>query len=187
MAHRIFDDQLKLAPTDWSGDMRLKADSLQKIGRAAVAKLEASRVPNTRPSLALDKYAGTYSDSMYGDVTIRATNGRLTLNYAGVSDGVLEHWHYDTFRTVWTNRLLGKSMVTFVIDATAEVAEMKIENLADFKRVVAKADTATRGGQGAEADAATGVGARSSVLAPFPVRPPSAARATSRSLPTGWR
>ena len=133
-----------------------------------------------------DMYA-TYADSMYGDVAVRATNGRLTLNYAGVSDGVLEHWHYDTFRAVWANRLLGKSMVTFVIDATAKVAEMKIENLADFKRVAAKADTAMRDGQGASTDAASGAGARSSVLAQFPVRPPSAARATSRSLPTGWR
>ena len=115
----------------------------------------------------------------------RGEAGRL--NYAGVSDGVLEHWHYDTFRGAWTNRLLGKSMVTFVIDATAKVAEMKIENLADFKRAAAKADTATRGGQGAEADAASGAGARSTVLAPFSVRPPAAARATSRSLPTGWR
>ena len=31
MAHRIFDDQLKLPPTDFSGQMRLKVDSLDAL------------------------------------------------------------------------------------------------------------------------------------------------------------
>ena len=142
-------------------EVRVKVDSLQKIGRAAVAKLEAVRV--------------------------RGTDGRPTVNYAGVSDATLEHWHYDTFRAVWTNRLLGKSMVTFVIDGTAKVAEMKVEDFADFQRAAANADTATRSGQGAEADATLGVGARSEVLAPFPARSPAAARGSSQSLPTRRR
>ena len=141
MVHRVFDDQLKLPPTDYSGEMRVKADALEKQGRAALAKLEAARVPNTRPTLSLDKYAGIYTDSLYGDVTVRETNGKLAVSYGGESDGELEHWHYDTFRAVWRNRLLGKSMVTFVIDGTAKVGEMKIENLADFQRVVPKPDT----------------------------------------------
>ena len=141
MVHRIFDDQLKLPPKDFSGEMRVKADALEKQGREALAKLEASRVPNTRPTLSLDKYAGTYTDSMYGDVVVRAGNGKLAISYGGESEGELEHWHYDTFRAVWRNRLLGKSMATFVIDGTAKVSEMKIENLADFRRVAAKADT----------------------------------------------
>jgi len=141
MAHRIFDDQLKLPPTDYSGEMRVKANALEKQAKEALAKLEASRVPNTRPTLALDKYAGIYTDSMYGDMTVRAENGKLAISYGGESDGELVHWHYDSFRAVWGNRLLGKMMVTFVIDGTVKVAEMKVENLADFRRVPAKADT----------------------------------------------
>jgi|RhiMetdeSRZDD1v2_1073273.scaffolds.fasta_scaffold44283_2 CubicO group peptidase (beta-lactamase class C family) len=141
MVHRVFDDQLKLPPTDFSGEMRVKADALQKQAREALAKLEASRVPNTKPTLALDKYAGTYSDSMYGDVTVRLQNDKLAISYGGESDGELEHWHYDTFRAVWKNRLLGKSMVTFTIDGTPKVGSMNIENLADFRRVPGKADT----------------------------------------------
>ena len=54
--------------------------------------------------------------------------------------GTLEHWHYDTFRAVWGNRLLGKSMATFVTDGTATVAAGKVEHLADFRRVAPKAD-----------------------------------------------
>jgi hypothetical protein len=152
------------------------------LGKAAAAKLEAARVPDTRPSVGLEKYAGTYSDSMYGDVTVRAQNGKLRLNYGGMSDGALEHWHYDTFRAVWANRLLGKSMVTFVIDGAAKVAEMRIENLADFKRAAVKADTTTREGQGGgSTGAGFASGAHSHAVTPFLERSPAVARGISRS------
>jgi len=182
MVHRVFDDQLKLPPTDFSGRMRVKADSLQKLGKEALAKVESARVRDTRPSVGLEKYAGTYSDSMYGDVAVRLQNGKLTLNYGGMSDGALEHWHYDTFRAVWANRLLGKSMVTFVIDGAAKVAEMRIENLADFKRAAVKADTTVREGQGGgSTGAGFASGAHSYAVTPFLERSPAVARGTSRS------
>jgi CubicO group peptidase (beta-lactamase class C family) len=142
MAHRIFDDELKLPPSDWSGQMRLKADSLEQRGREAASKIEAARVPNTRPSLALDKYAGTYTDSLYGDMTVRLQDGKLTLAYGGESDAELEHWHYDTFRVVWKNRLLGRPFATFVVDGTPKVAAMRLENIGEFVRVAAKPEAA---------------------------------------------
>jgi CubicO group peptidase (beta-lactamase class C family) len=142
MVHRVFDDQLKLPPNDFSGEMRLRVDSLEKQARTAAAKVEAARVPGTRPSLALEKYAGTYTDSLYGDMAVRLENGTLTLSYGGESDAVLEHWHYDTFRAVWKNRLLGKPMVTFAVDATPKVAALKLENIGDFVRAPAKSDAA---------------------------------------------
>ncbi|HUQ81211.1 MAG TPA: serine hydrolase [Gemmatimonadaceae bacterium] len=145
MAHRIFDDQLKLPPTDYSGEMRLKIDSLERLGKAAAAKAEASRVANTRPSLPLDRYAGVYADSLYGNVTVRVENGKLLLNYGTASDAELEHWHYDTFRAVWRNRLLGKSMVTFAIDQSPKVSALTIENMGGFLREPAKADTIAGG------------------------------------------
>jgi len=140
MAHRIFDDQLKLPPTDFSGQMRLKVDSLDALDRAAAAKVDAAHVPNTHPTMALDKYAGTYTDSLYGDMVVRFDAGKLLLSYGGESEAELEHWHYDTFRAVWRNRLLAKSMVTFALDGSANVASMKIENLAEFVRQPAKRD-----------------------------------------------
>jgi CubicO group peptidase (beta-lactamase class C family) len=146
MAHRIFDDQLKLPPTDYSGEMRIKADSLERRAKEAAAKVDAARVSDTHPTLALEKYAGTYTDSLYGDVTVRVENGKLALSYGGESDAELEHWHYDTFRAVWKNRLLGKPMVTFVVDGTPKVASMRLENIGEFVRLPAKANatSATR-------------------------------------------
>jgi hypothetical protein len=102
--------------------------------------VDVSHVSNTHPSLALDKYAGTYSDSMYGNVTVRVENGKLALKYAKLSEAELAHWHYDTFRAMWRNRLLARSMVTFILDGNAKVASVKIENLAEFIRQPVKGD-----------------------------------------------
>lgn len=141
IANRIFDDQLKLPPTDFSAKLLKTMAALQKQGAEAAAKVEAARVANTRPALSLDKYAGTYSDSMYGDAFVQEQNGKLTIRYGPVFEGDLEHWHYDTFRATWHNKALGRSMVTFVVDGMARVAEAKIQNLGDFRRAAAKADT----------------------------------------------
>jgi CubicO group peptidase (beta-lactamase class C family) len=141
MAHRIFDDQLKLPPKDFSAELLAMYEPLQKRAKDAAAKVEAARVAGTRPSLSPDKYAGTYSDSMYGDAVVQEQNGKLTMRYGANFEGDLEHWHYDTFRAVWRNKMLGKSMVTFVVDGAAKVSEAKVENLADFKRAAAPADT----------------------------------------------
>lgn len=47
---------------------------------------------------------------------------------------------------MWKNRLLGKPLVTFVVDGTPKVASMRLENIGEFVRVPAKADatSATR-------------------------------------------
>jgi hypothetical protein len=74
-------------------------------------------------------------------MTLRGDGSKLLLSYGGESDGELERWHYDTFRVVWKNRLLGKPMVTFVVDGTQKVASMKLENIGEFVRVPVKGST----------------------------------------------
>ena len=67
----------------------------------------------TKPSLALDRYVGVYSDSMYGDANVRFANGALRMAFGTSFDGELEHWNYDTFRAKWQNRALGPSLTNF--------------------------------------------------------------------------
>ena len=42
-------------------------------------------VPNTKPSLDLADYAGTYADEFYGDVTIAEENGHLVMRFGPVA------------------------------------------------------------------------------------------------------
>lgn len=135
LMNRIFDALLGVPPRDWSAEL-LKATAAQmEQAKAAVKKVEEQRVAGTNPSLALDRYAGTYADSMYGETEVTLENGALRARLGRAFDGTLEHWHYDTFRASWRDKRLGKSFVTFALDARARVTEMKVEGLADFAAV----------------------------------------------------
>ena len=77
LMYRVFDAYLGGPRRDWSTDMRAMYDSLRAAGRAARRQAEQARVRDTKPSLALEQYAGPYSDSLYGDLTLRIENGAL--------------------------------------------------------------------------------------------------------------
>jgi len=124
LMYRVFDLYDDEAPRDWSaelsdlyGELAARQDSIAQAGRA-------ERVTGTEPSLPLERYAGAYVDPLYGTVTIardddglRATYGRLT--------GVLEHWHYDTFRVSWDARWRGTLLLSFVLDADGSVSRIE--------------------------------------------------------------
>ena len=80
---------------------------------------------------------------MYGDAKITEENGHLVLRYGPSFTGDLEHWHYDTFRVTWRDPMLGKGMVTFTLDADGKPGQVKVEDLADFKRVPDKVELKT--------------------------------------------
>ena len=113
-------------------------NKLEAQGRAAAAKAEAERVTGTKPSLALEKYAGEYGNDMYGDATVSFENGTLTMRRGPNFIGALEHWHYDVFRVTWHDRTMGRQFVSFTLDPKGQVADMTIVNLADFSRKAAR-------------------------------------------------
>ena len=82
---------------------------------------------NTKPSLALEQYAGIYADSMYGEIRVRADNGKLRMDRGPAFKGELEHWHFDTFRARWSARNLGTAFVTFRLNALAKVDELQMD------------------------------------------------------------
>jgi hypothetical protein len=87
---------------------------------------------------------------MYGEATVRVESGKLVLQY-GSMVGDLEHWQYDSFRSLWRQRHQGKTFVSFDLDPDGKVAQMKVEDMADFTRKPEAADT-TPAVQLAEAD-----------------------------------
>jgi CubicO group peptidase (beta-lactamase class C family) len=131
---RIFDLYLGGAGRDWSRE--ILAFTKQRMEQAAERQraAEAARAENTRPSLSLERYAGTYHDDMYGDVVITHDGGRLRVNAGPSFIADLEHWHYDTFRATWQDRVLGRTFLTFALNARGEPATLNVEGLAEFTR-----------------------------------------------------
>lgn len=140
LMYRVFDAYLGHPPKDWSA-VFLKADrELRAQAKQEEKSRKAQRVSGTKPSLAIEKYAGTYADSFAGEATVRREASKLVLKYGRlVAD--LAHWQYETFQAVWRERRLGESNVTFTLDDAGKVDEMKVAGLVDFKRKAEAADT----------------------------------------------
>ena len=139
LAYKIFDAYLGTKEQkDWSGEMLKTMKSLEEQGKAAAAKMEASRVKGTKPSLALEKYAGDYKSEMYGNVKILLENGKLTAKFGPNFTGELENWHYDVFQVVWKDKVQGKGFISFRLNQQGEIAEMNMTGMGDFSRVPEK-------------------------------------------------
>jgi len=115
---------------DWA-DLFLE---FEKSGKEAEEREEYSnkqkRVPNTKPSLPLGQYVGTYYGEMYGKAEVKQINGKLEVQFlpSSIFHGKLEHWHYDTFTVEMTAvPSLKKGKCSFVIDSQGEVEEMRID------------------------------------------------------------
>lgn len=142
--YRAVDAFLAAPPRDWSAEyMKVRSKNLA-LAKETETKRLAQRVTGTRPSLALEKYAGTYADSMYGDAIIVAEDGRLRARYGTMFDGELEHWHFDTFRATWKAKNMGRSFLTFALDSDARIRSVEFEGLGSMNRRPDAPDTTRR-------------------------------------------
>lgn len=132
LSAKIFDVFLGVPKRDWSADYLARAKIGEEGGKAAALKVEQSRIPNTKPSVPLSGYAGTYSGALYGDAAVSEENGKLVLRLSSSPNfvGDLEHWHFDTFSIKWRSSIVypfGRGFVTFTLDAAGKADEMKID------------------------------------------------------------
>lgn len=127
LMYKVFDLYLGVPPRDWSAETLREKRSADSVTAARERRVVAERVPDTHPSLALQRYVGTYSDSLYGPATVSLQNGHLVFAMAPRQVGDLEHWHFDTFRAVWRDHRDGKSFVTFELDpVSGEVRRLRV-------------------------------------------------------------
>jgi hypothetical protein len=138
IAYRIADYYLNAPSTDWTDVFQAVSSRQRSTVTASATKSAEVRNTASRPSLPLARYAGTYADAWYGDITIAQEGEQLVMRFAHTPAlvGDLEHWQYDTFAVRWRDReLRADAFVTFALSAegTIESAKMKaISPLTDF-------------------------------------------------------
>lgn len=131
---RLWDMHLGGTPGDWSNVfLNLRRDAIVRSD-STERKLAEDRVGRTRPSLPLQSYAGTYSDSLYGRIAIRVEGNKLVADAGPSWLGDAAHWHYDTFRIIWRDPMMGKSFATFVIGPRAKVESVRLSGWTEFRR-----------------------------------------------------
>jgi CubicO group peptidase (beta-lactamase class C family) len=130
LAWTVLDHLLGAPPHDWVGAYETLDGRAMARMAAADSAAAAARDTASRPSLPLDRYARTYRDAWYGDITIAMENGALVMRFGHTPSlvGTLEHWQYDTFVVRWHDReLRADAFVTFTLRPDGRIREARME------------------------------------------------------------
>lgn len=111
---------------DWSAELRELYGELEREAEAREAERRAGRVPDTRPSLPLERYAGSYVHELYGTLAVALDGDTLRLLAGPRLAATLEHWHYDTFEAHFDRRWQGEAFATFDLDRTGHPATLEV-------------------------------------------------------------
>ncbi len=130
MMYYIIEDYFGDTSKDWS-EFFLK---VYKYGQKMHEKEEQdkikNRVLNTKPSLKLEAYTGTYGGDLYGNAEVKLEKGQLVLDFLPSETliGNLSHWHYNTFEIQLRNSpTLPKGLVQFILGPDGKVSELKVD------------------------------------------------------------
>jgi CubicO group peptidase (beta-lactamase class C family) len=128
LMYRTFDVLLgETNGRDWNTDLKKIYDSRNARFDSFEVKQAEMRILGTSPSMALEKYAGTYTDSYYGDVIVRFENGQLKAQFTPRLTTTLEHWHFDTFKGSYDGQAwINPALHTFSLDQTGKVARLTV-------------------------------------------------------------
>ncbi len=129
ITYDIIDRYMGAPKTDWvDAFLKLRAREAAEIAKAVQAGT-AARDTSSKPSLPLQKYAGTYVDAWYGDIGIGLEDGKLVMRFGHTPSlvGDMEHWQQDTFVVRWRDReTRADAFVTFALDPDGSVEQAKM-------------------------------------------------------------
>jgi CubicO group peptidase (beta-lactamase class C family) len=121
---QVLDHYLNAPATDWLQTLsKHDRQAQQRLGEAS-ARQAGQRVANAKPSLPLQRYAGSYHDAWYGDVELRLERGQLRARFDASPRliGTLSAWGDNTFLIQWDDRTLqADALVTFDTDSAGQV------------------------------------------------------------------
>jgi len=119
VSYNVYERLLGMDQTPWSQrqlELRLKG---KKAGTEARAKAGADRVPNTKPSHALQDFPGTFEHPAYGNLKVTLKDGALWFDFHKLAFP-LSHFHYDRFETPDDERF-GRISVNFLTNPQGDI------------------------------------------------------------------
>jgi CubicO group peptidase (beta-lactamase class C family) len=136
LAYELIDHYLDREQADWpSHFLRFVED--RRAGALSALEAPAAQPAAAGPSLPLAGYAGRFRDPWFGTIRISEEGGRLHVRFPhwpGLT-ATLDHWQYDTFRTVFSDPSVEPAYVTFMLDAEGRVDRITmkpVSPIADF-------------------------------------------------------
>lgn len=137
LCNSILDLLLGLPRKNWNAYLGEESAKQEAQARTRLKDWEEKCRAGTKPTLALEAYAGTYEDPAYGPATVRFQDGSLVWKWESYT-GDLLHCSKDTF--LLRNETLGIVEVNFNVDPRGNVTAMKVAEpmRVEFKRGKAK-------------------------------------------------
>jgi CubicO group peptidase (beta-lactamase class C family) len=126
--YSVFDRYAGRSDRDWNAEFLKLYGDLRQEADATRAKKDALRVAGTSPSVALQTFAGDYTEPLHGDVKVTYDSGGLRIRYGTAFVGALEHWHYNTFRATWKAAWREPALVNFVLDEDGQPSTLEMMN-----------------------------------------------------------
>jgi CubicO group peptidase (beta-lactamase class C family) len=130
LMYEILDEFLGNKTRDWS-DLYYqygKFEQREEVNR--IKKEEDEHRKDTKPTLQLKDYTGTYGGKLYGNVKVALENDALVLHFlpAPLLAGNLSHWQYDIFKIHLRDvPSLPDGTVQFILDKYGKPVELKID------------------------------------------------------------
>jgi hypothetical protein len=127
---RVLDAYLDAPKTDWTAAYAAALAKQRGNADADWKKHLAARDAKSKPSLPLAKYAGTYRDPWYGDVTWTMEAGKPVLRFSHTPQlvGDIAPWQHDTFVVRWRERELNAdAFLSFALTPDGAVREARME------------------------------------------------------------
>jgi hypothetical protein len=133
VSNSLVDLLLGLPKKDWNAYVGEQVRKQESAARARYLEREKNRKPESKPSLPLTAYAGTYEDPAYGTAVIALKDNSLVWKWSSFNCR-LEHFADDTFTI--DSDLLGHPRVQFVVTSGDKVNTMKLMDVmeVEFKR-----------------------------------------------------
>ncbi|MDT0621980.1 serine hydrolase [Croceitalea vernalis] len=111
---------------DWHNEVFNLYQGFKKSNLEFQEKKKKERILNTKTSLALIEYEGTYNNELIGSAKVKYNNGQLQIDFNDFVKYNLEHWHYDTFLTNKDSRFRQKMMIRFELNTDGKVQELDL-------------------------------------------------------------
>lgn len=121
----MFDGGDATSHRDWSKDVQALFAAKRAARPSRRNASAATTEPSAPASLALDRYAGTYTDSTYGTVTVTEANGALHARFDKWDIGELVHGTYEEFHSKVRDPLEGITQITFVPDGQGHTSALR--------------------------------------------------------------
>lgn len=137
LGFELLDHFFGLPRTDWITRYHDAVEQARAMADSVQHAQGAQRDTASRPSLPLVRYAGRYTDALYGDASITSEGDHLVLRFAHSPAfvGDLQPWQYDTFVAHWRTAHIEDAFVTFALNPDGSIEHFKmaaVSPLADF-------------------------------------------------------